>query len=770
MIPGNRTSSVFAFDSGKNSGAERTAAPGCPIMKLHTPFTSMVCTLFASTLLFVSAPAAIYAAEIQGMVYDPTGKPIPGAQVAAFNDLGVIVQQITDDQGRFDFNVSPVFLNYQLRVTAEGFQMVTVGAGASRIQLSISPRSESVRVVGSALDVPSSQQGTSVSVITSQEIRQRNEGQAVDLMRELPGLVFSQSGGRGAVADLFVRGGDSKYNLVQLNGIPINTFFQGGLFDFSAIPSDFLSEIDVARGPQSAVYGSYAIGSVTNFVTRSPENGPALDILAEGGTHDENRFALSGSDLVHGWGVAGSLSSLEGNGRVPNEDFRNQNIFLSAEHRWYTQSLFAFGNFNSNEAGEPGPYGSNPLGLYSGLDLISREKNNVSTYGFHYQWDVADRFRQDITAGFFLNNSLYRSPFGDSFNKDIRGYAEARETFKVTSWWTLAGGFVFDREEMKNTYVTDNSFRNFPLRRDNEGIYLDNHLTYMRRLFLNVGAREEIYQMPDVPAFTVSFGSRPAFPARTYTRLNPKISGAYLLPGNARIHASFGTGIRPPGGSDLAFTDNPSLRPEHTESYDIGVEQQFWSGRASIDGTWFRNRYKDLIVGLGGNLATISAFQTDNVANALAKGIEMSAHVRPANWILLSANYTWLESEVLSLNGGIGLVQQDFYLGQPLLRRPKQSGSALATVHHNRIDANLYAYTRSRTLDVEPNFGASAGLYWDPSYTFAGININYRVRGNLTAYVNLRNALNRRYEEIYGFPAPLLNVVAGLKWSLARSR
>ena len=367
----------------------------------------MALALFASSL---------FAAEIKGTVTDPTQSPIPGALVAAVNDVGVIVQQITDDQGHFDFNVSPLFSNYQLRVTAPGFQMVTVGAAASNIQLSLAPQSDSIRVEGSAIDVPADQQGTSVSTITSAEIRERNEAQAVDLMRELPGMVFAQDGARGSVADLFVRGGSSNYNLVELNGIPINSFYYGGLFDFSQIPSDFISEIDVARGPQSAVYGSYAIGSVVNFVTRSPENGPSLDIVAEGGTHDENRFAVSGSILEHGWGFAGSVSSLLANGPVQNSDYRNDNIFLSAEHRWYTQSLFIFGNFNSNNVGEPGPYGSDPKGLYPGLDLISRSKNNTPTAGLHYQNDFTAKLRLDITAGFFLNNSFYISPYGGSFN------------------------------------------------------------------------------------------------------------------------------------------------------------------------------------------------------------------------------------------------------------------------------------------------------------------------------------------------------------------
>src|SRR5580698_1720457 len=458
-------------------------------MKLQTPFTLMAAMLFASSL------AQLHAAEIQGTVFDPTQTPISGAQVAAFNGAGVIVQQITDDKGHFDFNVSPLFDNYQLRITAPGFQMVTVAAGASSITLSLSPQSDSIRVEGSAIDVPASQQGTSVSVITSAEIRDRNEAQVVDLMRELPGMVFAQDGARGSVADLFVRGGSSNYNLVELNGIPINSFYYGGLFDFSQIPSDFISEIDVARGPQSAVYGSYAIGSVVNFVTRSPENGPALDIVAEGGTHDENRFAISGSFLTHGWGLAGSLSSLLTNGPVQNSDYRNDNIFLSGERRWYTQSLFVFGNFNSNNVGEPGPYGSNPLGYFPGLDLISRSKNNTPTGGLHYQDDFTSSVRLDVTAGFSLNNSFYISPFGDSFNKDIRPYGDARGTWRVFRFWTLAGGFAFAREEMKNTFVADSNSNPFDLRRDNEGIYLDNHFSLLKnKLFLNAGLREELYQ------------------------------------------------------------------------------------------------------------------------------------------------------------------------------------------------------------------------------------------------------------------------------------
>lgn len=748
--------------SPEEAGTERTAAKGCPFITMRR--------LYVCALLCAVAACSLHAAELKGTVIDPAGRPISGAQVAAFNPLGVITHQITDDQGRFDLYVSPLYENVELRVTAPGFQMATVGEAASQIQLKIAPQSESIRVEGEAVDVPSNQQGSSVSVITSQALRERNDPQAAELMRELPGMVFAQSGPMGSETDLFVRGGDSNYNLVQIDGVPVNSFYFGGLFDFSQLPSDFIQEIDVVRGPQSALYGSYAIGSVVNFVTRSPEDGPALDVLAEGGTHDENRFAISGSGAtLKGIGIAGSLSSLNDNGPVPNSDYRNDNVFLSAQYRWHTQRLFGFWDFDSNAVGEPGPFGSDPLNDYPGFDLISREKNNTSTYGLHYQNELTDNLRLDIFGGFFLNNSLYLSPYGPSFNKDIRGYAEGRGTYSFGRYVTLAGGYEFDREEAKNSYVTDTSGNNFDLRRDDNGVYLELRVNW-RKFYITAGAREEIFQMPAVPADIYNYVPRPEFPARSINRLSPKIAGSYMLTPTTRLHASYGTGIRPPGASDLAFSNNPDLAPERTESYDVGLEERFLNNKVSLGATWFRNRYRDLIVSLGGSLSALSAYYTDNVANAMAEGVEGTGTYRPVSWFSVTGNYMWLESSVLSLNGGIGLVQEYYYLGQPLERRAKQSGSLVSTFHYKRLDANVVGYFRGKDLDVEPTLGASAGQFWDHGYQNVGVNLNLRVHNNLTAYANIHNALDERYEEIFGYPSPLLWVNAGVKWSLARGR
>ncbi len=726
--------------------------------------------LHSCSLLICLCAVSIHAAELIGVVVDPSGLPVIGAQVAIFTSLGVISRQITSDKGAFDIYVSPLYENVQLRVTAPGYATTTVGMGASRIQLTPAPQSDIPRAPGSAIDMPASMQGSSVSTVSSLDLRQRNDALAFELMRYTPGILLEQSGPRGAITGMFARGGDSKDNLVLLNGIPVNSFYYGGLFDFAYLPADLIEEIDIVRGPQSAVYGSYAAASVVSFQTRAPENGAAFDAVAEGGTHDENRFFLGGSGMpARDFGLAGSLFSLEENGAVPNADYRNDNAFLAVSYRWRTQNFFVFGTFDSNEVGDPGPFGSDPKGLYTGIDLISRDKNNTSTYGLHWQDALTDNLRADIFAGFYLNNSLYLSPSGSKFNKDIRAYGEGRLTYVVNKDWTMAGGYAFSREETRNSLVADSAGGDFLLRRDDSGIYWENRIN-ISKFYINAGLREEIYQTPCLPPDASQAPTRPTFPPYTDTRLDLKIAGAYSIDKNTRLHASYGTGIRPPGGAELAFTNNPALKPERTEGYDIGVEERFWSNRISLDATWFHNRYKDMIVALGGSLANLSRYSSDNLGNARAEGVETSARFRAAHWYSVSGSYTWLETAALSLTGSSGLIQQYFYLGQPLLRRPKQSGSVVATFHYKRLDTNLTGYFRGHSLDVEPNYGASQGLYRNGGYQNVGINLNFRVKGNIAVYGNLRNALDQRYEEIYGYPSPLLNVVAGVKWNLARAR
>ncbi len=717
-------------------------------------------------------PAALAASfTIHGTVLDPSGAAIAGAQVSAVNRLGVAAQTVTDQAGGFALKLGETGTMH-LTITAPGFETKNIPLAATpettalAVTLKIAPQVDSVRVAGSAIDVPLSEQGSSISIVPREEIEQRNEGLAVDLLRFLPGITVAQSGGTGAVADLFIRGGNFNFTLVQIDGVPVNAF--GGGFDFAHIPTDWLERVEVIEGPQSAVYGAYANSGVVNFVTRPAGAEPSIDVLAEGGTYQEHRFALGASGTLAGFGVAAFASQLGDNGPVPNSDYRNDNVALHVTRNFGRQSLSFGGDYDANDVGDPGAYGSDPGNDFPGLDPISRDKNDFSDYYLHHQIDITPRFRQETFASFYLENSGYASPYGFSFEKDLRGQFETRSIVSVTPRYTAAFGVSLTREEVKNTYISDDNYNPFPIRRDDAGIYWENRFQVGRRLFFNAGVRGEIIRTPFIPE-NVGDG-RPAFPANTVAKVNPKLAAVYMLRAGTRLHSSFGTGIRPPDGLELAFTDNPALKPERTASFDFGVEQRLLSDKLSLDATYFYNRFYDLIVSLGGNLAVLSAFQTDNLSNARAQGATVSGRYRPARWMSLAASYTYLYTAVLSLNGSTGLAPIPFSVGQELIRRPANSGSFVSTFSRGRLTANLTGYFRGSDLDVDPTYGASAGLYPDHGFFDLGVNLNVRLHTGLTAYGNLRNALNQSYEEVLGYPSPKLNFVAGLKFAWVKGK
>ena len=720
--------------------------------------------LWASLFLF--ACTLVYAGPtiIKGKVTDPSGQPVPGAQVAAAGRLGIDAQTTTAQDGSFSIE-APGNAGERLVVTAAGFATATVKAEAgANVKLEIAPQTDSVRVVGSAIDVAASEQGSSVTVISAPEIRERNEPVAADLLRYAPGVAMAQSGSTGGVTSLFLRGGNANFTLVQVDGVTVNQF--GGAYDFAHIPSEALDGIEVARGAQSAVYGAYANSGAVNFITRQPGDEPHFEVLAEGGSHFERRFGFNASATVAGFGLSATATRIDTDGPVVNSGYWNELAMLTATRRFgSSQTLTLHAQFDANDVGEPGAYGSNPQGIFTGIDRVSRSHNDTGTYFGNYSADLSSSLRLEATGSYYQNLSGFTSPFGFSYEKDWRGLGDVRAIWNVAPHYTMAFGASGGRESFTNTYVTDANFAITPLDRTDLGFYWENRIQF-GRLYLNAGVRGEVFKTEAIPSDGFS---HPTFAANTIGKVNPKAAVAYLLAKMSRVHASVGTGIRPPAGFDLAFTTNPALKPERTASFDAGFEQRV-GDRVVLDATYFYNRYYDLIVSLGGSLTALSHFTTDNLANSRAQGAELSAGYRPARYLYLKGSYTLLRTRVLSIDHSANQAPAPFAVGQQLLRRPNNSGEFVAAFSKGKVTADLTGYFRGRTFDSEPNYGASAGLYWNPGYANIGVNLNYAVSRYFSIYGNLRNALNRSYEEIFGFPSPKLNFVTGVKITLAKAR
>jgi outer membrane receptor protein involved in Fe transport len=253
--------------------------------------------------------------------------------------------------------------------------------------------------------------------------------------------------------------------------------------------------------------------------------------------------------------------------------------------------------------------------------------------------------------------------------------------------------------------------------------------------------------------------------------------GEGVTVGATRLHASFGTGIRAPNGYELAFTNNPRLKPERSVSLDFGAEQRFFANRAVLDATYFYNRFDDQIVVLGGSLTHLSTFSSDNLGNSRAQGMELSFRAQPVRSVQFTAEYTFDGTEILALSGSKDLALAPFQVGQELIRRPRNSGFYDVTWRHRSLTLNTTAYIRGQVLDIEPNYGTftceppSLGgfglpcLFTNKGYTRADAGFSYRLGRGVEIYGRLNNLLNQKYEESLGYPALHINFLAGARFN-----
>ncbi len=764
------------FGSGSSIGGEA----GSPL-KFRTPHSGLR-TAGLSVFLFFFILTAARAATLEGAVLDPSGRAVPRARVNLLASRAVLDEREADAQGRYRFEGLGAGA-YTLVANAPGFSAsslaVELSAGETRsvdLKLELTAIEQHVVVSASLGGALAPELGSSVSVITAEEMEARGAQSVSEALRGVPGVAVNQTGRRGALTSAFIRGGNSNYNLVLLDGVEVNQF--GGDFDLAPLAADGVDRVEVTRGPASALYGSNAVTGVVNIVSRRGEGPPRFSALAEGGSFTTRRFSTGGSGLGRGLAWAYDVARLDSGGVVPNDDYRNQSAYFSLGYRRSARRQLDFHFFgDANSAGSPGPYGSDPEHLFTGIDRISRDKQNLFAYQGNYAEQFSSRFRQVVTASvatndyYFLSpNASFCAPRCDSFSNNLRGIVNTQSEVTVSSRDFLVAGFEYNREQIRNTFVAGAGGTPFLLPRTSRALFAENRWIPTARWSVIAGLRLDDIRthelLPD------PFAPRPLLPASSVTKVNPRVSAAFLARqggagsglGATRLHASFGTGIRAPNGFELAFTNNPKLKPEKSLSFDAGVEQRFAANRATLDLTYFHNRFKDQIVTLGGSLANLSSFTSDNLANSRAQGAEVALRVRPTSSLAVEAMYTRLNSAILALDGSV-LSQSPFEVGQPLIRRPRNSGGANITWHHGRWMLNTNATVRGPVLDVEPNFGASAGLFRNKGYWLANAGFAYRLPRGVEVYGRLNNFLNQKYEESFGFPSLHLNFLAGVKFN-----
>ncbi|MGH9162613.1 MAG: TonB-dependent receptor domain-containing protein, partial [Vicinamibacteraceae bacterium] len=233
-----------------------------------------------------------------------------------------------------------------------------------------------------------------------------------------------------------------------------------------------------------------------------------------------------------------------------------------------------------------------------------------------------------------------------------------------------------------------------------------------------------------------------------------------------RLRGSAGTGIRPPDAFEIAFTDNPALRPERSRSGDVGIEQGLAGGRLVFDAVLFVNRYDDLIIPVGRSFQDASQFRTDNISNARAHGMELSVATRPSAGLSVRAGYTWLDTAILASDGASGEAPAPFDVGDSLPRRPRHRGFIDILYSVGRLAAFARLDARGEALDVDPTNGAFGGRLPAAGYSVTDAGASVRLWRGVELLGRVTNVFDRDYEEILGFPALGRSLTVGVRVDL----
>ena len=732
--------------------------------------------LRAPVLLFV-ALAAASAADLKVKVIDPQSAAVPGAQVSLFSKGTDTPLKLatTSAEGIATFGELSSG-SYQIQVLAPGFAARTEDVAAHSnvitIQLHLATASETVVVTATRTPVPAGETGADVSTLENGQLETMNPVASDDAVRFLPGAVVNTAGQRGGLSSLFVRGGNSNYNKVIVDGVSVTE--AGGTIDLGTLSVAEAGRLEFLRGAQSTLYGSDAMSSVLQVWTRTGSTPiPEFRFGADAGNYGtENGYAsLAGSHRHFDYLIFGNQFNTNGSG--PNDDYSNSleganlgfsmsdRISLRLRARHDNSVTGAQGAWNFNATNVFDIFGttyvlSPDLGararqnnLLASLDLTVKTGSNWTHHftGFEYNLKTTN-----LDNGISPENTPFgtiNTPFEALVNINRAGF-DYQGDYVERTWAETTIGYEFEDE---NGSVNDPVPAEFASGghglRLNEAAYAQQALR-LGRLNVIAGGRfvhNTTFGNTGVPRVALGF---------------QVFRGGRLFSGT-RLNFSYATGIKEPRFEETFVSSafqlpNLNLKAERNRALEAGFQQHLLS-RFVLVANYFNNLFHDQIEFVPVSQNSFVGTYV-NLQKSLAHGAEVELQTRVTKRLSWNSSYTYTSTQILlALAGSFPPNAQ----GDPLLRRPRHSATSLLTYLGGRWGGTLGgSFVGPRPDSDFDGFNISH----TPGYFLLDLGGWYKINSRITVYANAENALNRFYEEVTGYPALRANVRAGMRFRI----
>jgi vitamin B12 transporter len=615
-------------------------------------------------------------------------------------------------------------------------------------------------VTATRLETPIADAPGSITVLDGESMRSRGQRFLVDALRTVPGLAIAQSAGPGALTSVFIRGGESDYVQVLVDGVQVND--PGGSFNWAHLRTEDVERVEIVRGPASVLYGSDAVSGVVQIFTRAG-GAPRIE-AGMTGSRGDRRGADAGA-----FDTRAVDASLTGSAAPPSGGSAMLRYGLSAAHAT-SSGLFAFNSDydNTTVAGRlrldgrrgdvaitarlmDNEYHYPTTGSGAVIDSNQFATGASRSIGADAGYRILAPIEVRLLATLHDTESRTENPpEGDepddfwSTTDQLRRAVDTRVNIDLPRTTILTLGAEREWQEAQSAFESISEFGTATDATDEErantGWYAQLHGSPLETVSITLGGR-----IDDNDEFGTFPTGRAAVSWRPLSAL--------------RLHASVGTAFKEPTFFETFATGftrgNPDLEPEQARSRDAGAEYAVFGGALVLGATWFDQRYRNLIQ-YTFSPPTAGDPNYFNIGAARARGIELSASAGTSA-VTASASYSHTVTRVMDDGFGEDMAFQD---GRRLLRRPE---------HRATIDATLKLTSAATALLAARYVGERDDLdFTDPAewsgirtslgeYAVVDAGIVYGiVRGGprIDLSGGVRNLFDRAYQEIYNFPTP----------------